>query len=376
MAGIYIHIPFCKTRCIYCDFYSTTQSDKKDAYISALCKELAIRNDYLKNQPIHTIYIGGGTPTQLKEAHFDSIFNTIKNNYDIEQCEEITLEANPDDLNDTYLKMLSEQPFNRISIGIQTFDDNKLRLLHRRHNAQQAIDAVKRCRQYGFSNISIDLIYGLPSETIEQWNYDLNQAIALDVEHISAYHLTYGEGTPIDNLRKKHIVKEVPEEDSIAFYKLLTQSLKKAGYLHYEISNFCKPDKYAKHNSSYWRNIEYIGCGPSAHSYNGESRQWNIASLNDYIRLIESNDTFYTIEELSPANHYDEYIITSLRTMWGLSLSHIEQTFGEKYKNYCLTMSKPYIHSGNVLQQGDSLFLSEEGFLISDEIMRDLIWDE
>ena len=255
MAGIYLHIPFCKTRCIYCDFYSTTRSELKTRYVRALCRELAMRKDYLKGEDIETVYFGGGTPSQLEKEDFEQIFDTIRTHYGLSHCQEITLEANPDDLTSEYLKMLSSLPFNRISMGIQTFDDPTLKLLKRRHNAHTAIEAVHRCREAGFQNISIDLIYGLPGENKERWENDLRQAISLNVEHISAYHLIYEEDTPIYNMLKQHQISEVDEDSSLDFFTLLIEHLQKAGFEHYEISNFCRPGKYSRHNSSCWKGI-------------------------------------------------------------------------------------------------------------------------
>lgn len=236
MAGIYIHIPFCKTRCIYCDFYSTTRSELKSRYIHALCKELQMRKEYLRGEPVETIYFGGGTPSQLAEEDFREVFETIRKYYGMEHCREITLEANPDDLTEAYAAMLQNLPFNRISMGIQTFDDSTLKLLNRRHNAAQAVNAVKHCRHAGFNNISIDLIYGLPGETDERWKRDLQQAVSLNVEHISAYHLTYEEGTRIYELLQAHRIREVDEESSVRFFSTLIDTLGSAGYEHYEIS--------------------------------------------------------------------------------------------------------------------------------------------
>ena len=241
MAGIYIHIPFCKTRCIYCDFYSTTRSELKQRYIGALCRELEARKEYLKGEPVETIYLGGGTPSQLAEEDFRQVFETIEKVYGLEVAGEITLEANPDDLTDKYVAMLRTLPFNRLSMGIQTFDDATLRLLNRRHNASQAIEAVERCRRAGFRNISIDLIYGLPGETDQRWKCDLQQAVGLHVEHISAYHLTYEKGTRIYEMLQAHRIREVDEESSVRFFSTLIDTLGNAGYEHYEISNFCKP---------------------------------------------------------------------------------------------------------------------------------------
>ncbi len=375
MAGIYLHIPFCKTRCIYCDFYSTTRSEWTDRYVEALCTELTRRKDYLQGEPVHTIYMGGGTPSQLSEEHFRKLFHTLQQVYGLEQCHEITLEANPDDLTEEYTAMLKTLPFNRISMGIQTFHEDTLRLLHRRHTGAQAIRAVELCRKAGFQNISIDLIYGLPGENDFRWNQDLQQAIQLQVEHISAYHLTYEEGTPLYDMLHQHSVQEVDEESSLRFFTSLMDTLKDAGYEHYEISNFCKPgfhsrhntaywqgiaylgcgpsahsfngssrqwnkaslsaymngieqDTCSRHNTAYWQGIAYLGCGPSAHSFNGSSRQWNKASLSAYMNGIEQDTCIYETEQLDVYTRYNECVMTGLRTQKGISLKQLHHTFG------------------------------------------------
>ena len=376
MAGIYLHIPFCKTRCIYCDFYSTTRSEMTDRYVSALCRELELRKSYLDDEPVETIYFGGGTPSQLSKENFEKIFKTIEREYNLGNCEEITLEANPDDLTPEYIKMLASLPFNRISIGIQTFNEQTLRLLKRRHTAGQAISAVKECRMAGFQNISIDLMYGLPGETPESWKEDLTKAIALDVEHISAYHLIYEEGTPLYEMLQKHKVEEVDEDSSVDFFALMIDRLTKAGFQHYEISNFCKPDMYSQHNSSYWTGKKYLGCGPSAHSFNGNTRQWNVASLDKYIAGIEKGIPDFDIEELDATTRYNDFVITSLRTMWGLSLNRLEEEFGTELKQYCLENAQTYLDSGKLEIRDNTLFLSKEGIFISDGIMSDLLWVE
>jgi putative oxygen-independent coproporphyrinogen III oxidase len=376
MAGIYLHIPFCKTRCIYCDFYSTTRSEMADRYVSALCRELEFRKSYLDNEPVETIYFGGGTPSQLSKENFEKIFETIEREYNLGNCEEITLEANPDDLTPEYIKMLSSLPFNRISIGIQTFNEQTLRLLKRRHTAEQAISAVKECRMAGFQNISIDLMYGLPGETPESWKADLEQAVSLNVEHISAYHLIYEEGTPLYEMLQKHKVEEVDEESSVDFFALMIDRLTKAGFQHYEISNFCKPDMYSQHNSSYWTGKKYLGCGPSAHSFNGNTRQWNVSSLDKYIAGIEKGIPDFEIEELDVTTRYNDFVITSLRTMWGLSLNRLEEEFGTEFKQYCLENAQTYLDSGKLEISDNTLFLSKEGIFISDGIMSDLLWVE
>lgn len=373
MAGIYLHIPFCKTRCIYCDFYSTTRSELITRYIHALCNELEMRKEYLKEEKIETVYFGGGTPSQLGEEDFQQIFKAIQKHYGLEDCREITLEANPDDLSKEYLQMLSALPFNRISMGIQTFDDATLQLLNRRHNATQAIEAVKRCRQAGFQNISIDLIYGLPGETEQRWAQDLQQAVSLDVEHISAYHLIYEEGTPLYKMLQQHSVSQVDEDSSLNFFSTLIDTLSAAGYEHYEISNFCKPGMYSRHNTSYWQGIPYLGCGPSAHSFDGGSREWNVASLNQYLSSIEQGQRQHETEQLDTQTRYNEYIITGMRTMWGISTEELKKKFGDRLWKYCLEQASSYLENGKLELHNDRLKLTREGIFISDGIMSDLL---
>lgn len=375
MAGIYLHIPFCKTRCIYCDFYSTTRSaELKAHYVQALCQELKMRKHYLKGEKVETIYFGGGTPSLLEKEDFALIFNTIREQYGLDHCIEITLEANPDDLTPDYLEMLSAFPFNRISMGIQTFDDATLNLLNRRHNAQTAMNAVANCRKAGFGNISIDLIYGLPGETKERWENDLRQAIALDVEHISAYHLIYEEDTPIYNMLKKHQISEVDEDSSLDFFTMLIEHLQKAGYEHYEISNFCRPGMYSRHNTSYWKGIPYLGCGPSAHSFNGTTREWNVSSLDLYIKGIENNQRAFETELLDPTTRYNEFIITTMRTTWGTPMEKLREEFGNELWEYCRKMAAPYLKNGKLEERDGALRLTREGIFVSDSVMSDLLW--
>lgn len=374
MAGIYLHIPFCKRRCIYCDFYSTTQGEKREAYIHALCLELEQRKDYLQDEPIETIYLGGGTPSQLDETAFQQIFKTIYQYYPVTESPEITLEANPDDLTPEYINMLRTLPFNRLSMGIQTFNETMLERLHRRHTARQAIEAFENCRKAGFQNISIDLMYGLPGETTETWEKDLSQAVYLHPEHISAYHLIYEEGTALWKLREEHRVKEVDEDVSVDFFSRLIHRLKENGYQHYEISNFCLPDKYSRHNSSYWTGKKYLGCGPSAHSYNGTSRQWNIVSLDDYIKGITEESSVSEIEELDLYTRYNDFVITTIRTCWGMPLDRLKENFGETLYRYCLRMAAPHLQQGTLEITEDTLKLTEQGIFISDGIMSDMLW--
>lgn len=373
MAGIYLHIPFCKTRCAYCDFYSTTREELKSNYINALCKELRNRHAYLQGETIETIYLGGGTPSQLGEADFRQIFATIEEVYGMKDCKEITLEANPDDLTESYVEMLATLPFNRVSMGIQTFDDNTLKLLNRRHTALQAKEAVGRLRKHGFQNISIDLIYGLPGETEEQWMNDLQQAVSLKPEHISAYHLTYEEGTPLYRLLMADKIEEVNEEDSVHYFEMLMDYLKASGYEHYEISNFALPDKHSRHNSSYWHGVPYLGCGPSAHSFDGHSRQWNIASLEAYIDGMKNGDSIFELEELDIPTRYNEAIMTGLRTSEGVNLDRMASAFGAEYRDMCMKNAAPFLRNGKLILSDNYLKLSREGIFISDGIISELM---
>ena len=374
MAGIYIHIPFCKRRCIYCDFFSTTQSEKKSAYVRAVCRELEMRKDYLEGEDIETIYLGGGTPSQLLREELQEIFDYIYKVYPVREDAEITLEANPDDLTPEYVAMLRQLPINRISMGIQTFQEETLKLLHRRHTATQAIEAFRRCREAGFQNISIDLMYGLPGETLETWKEDLQQAIGLRPEHISAYHLIYEEDTVLWKLREQHQVEEADEDLSVSLFSTLIEQLSEAGYQHYEISNFCLPGLHSRHNSSYWTGKKYLGCGPSAHSFNGVSRQWNVASLDDYLKGVEGGQLDYEVEELDLYTRYNDFVLTSIRTCWGMPLSTLRSDFGEELYRYCLRMAKPHLDQGVLEKCEDVLKLTRKGIFVSDGIMSDLMW--
>ncbi len=376
MAGIYIHIPFCKRRCIYCDFFSTTASEKKNEYIKALCKEIAGRKNYLEGEVIDTVYFGGGTPSQLEKDDFTNIFRTIYDNYSVNPKAEITIEANPDDLTDEYVEMLSTLPFNRLSMGIQTFNDDILSLLKRRHNAQQAIDAFRRCRNAGFRNISIDLMYGLPGESMDTWNRDLDTAISLAPEHISAYHLIYEEGTVLYGLREENKVSEADEDLSNSLFETLISRLKESGYVHYEISNFCRPGMHSRHNSSYWTAIKYLGCGPSAHSYDGHSRQWNISSLDKYIEGINSGTDISETEELDIYTRYNDFVITTIRTVLGMPLEKLKAEYGNELYEYCLKMARPHINQGTLEIKDNTLKLTPNGIFISDGIMSDMLWVE
>ena len=373
MAGIYIHIPFCKTRCTYCDFYSTTHEAWKQQYVDAVCKELVKRKDYLKGETVDTIYMGGGTPSQLSIAQLNALFATIEAHFPLSKHPEITIEVNPDDVSDSYAEGLKQTPVNRISMGIQTFDDVTLRILNRRHTEQIARMATMRLREKGFQNISIDLIYGLPGEDLKQWEANLQQAIALNVEHISAYHLTYEEGTPLYRMLQKGVVSEVSEEHSLMCFNTLIDTLQQAGFQHYEISNFCKPGKHSRHNSSYWQGIPYLGCGAAAHSFDGTSRQWNVADIKTYIKGIETNTPCYEIEALDTPTRYNEYIMTGLRTSHGISLDEVAACYGQPLADTCQKSATPHLESGKLITEENRIKLSREGIFVSDAIICDLM---
>ena len=374
MAGLYIHIPFCVKRCLYCDFFSNTDMRYKEAYIRAIIEEMKQRQLYIEGEPIETIYFGGGTPSQLKASDFELIFEAIYQLFDTTSCQEITLEANPDDMTADYIKSIRTLPFNRISMGVQSFQEKDLRFLNRRHNSQQAKQAVALCQEQGITNISIDLIYGLPGQTLKEWEENLTEAIQLQIPHISAYHLIYEEGTALYKLLEAGKITPIEEDLSVTLFSTLINRLKEAGYLHYEISNFARPGCFSQHNSSYWTGKHYLGIGPSAHSYNGESRQWNISSLPLYIKGIDTHTPEIEMEELDIHTRYNDFIITGLRTMWGIQLNDIRTLFGEDKLSYLNQQAKSYLQKGLLLQQNDTLTLSKEGIFISDGIMSDLLW--
>jgi len=374
MAGLYIHVPFCIKRCLYCDFFSNTDMQVKEPYISALIKEMELRKEYIGEDPIETVYFGGGTPSQLSPEDFGQIFEAIRTHFTIADQAEITLEANPDDIRPEYLEKLRELPFNRISMGIQSFNDNDLNFLNRRHQAVQAIQAVAWCKEYGYNNLSIDLIYGLPGQTLREWEHNIHEVIRLDIPHISAYHLTYEEDTQLYKLKDQGKIVPVEEEVSLEFFSLLIDQLTKAGFHHYEISNFAKPGYISRHNSSYWTGEKYIGLGPSAHSYNQENRCWNVSSLPAYIQGVNRGTPEIEYEILDPYTRYNDYIITGLRTYSGIQTEKLETLFGKQLKEYCMQQAIPYINRKLLLHENQMLRLSREGIFISDAIMSDLLW--
>jgi oxygen-independent coproporphyrinogen-3 oxidase len=370
MAGIYIHIPFCKKRCVYCDFFSSTHGEMKNSYVEAVCRELEIRRNYLQNEKIETIYFGGGTPSQLNVEDFEKIFIAIgcMDARAGAPLREITLEANPDDLTPDYVDSIRPLPFNRVSVGIQSLNDKELKFLNRRHNAETAVRAVRRLQEKGFANIGIDLMYGLPGQNETGWRKTIRQAKTLSVQHISAYHLTYEEGASLYHSLQKGLIRPIEEETSIRLFEILTDEMAEAGFEHYEISNFAQASYRSKHNASYWNGTHYLGIGAAAHSYNGLSRQWNVASVPKYIES-QTADGFEIIDETTA---YNDFILTRLRTGEGIDLEELSALFGEKKKAYCLRHAQKYIDNQLLERRGKRLCLTRKGIFVSDGIVSEL----
>jgi len=367
MAGIYIHIPFCKQRCSYCDFFSSTDFRMKKSYIFSVCNELYDRKTYLR-EPVDTIYFGGGTPSVLEFNELEAIFATIYSIYGDSKNREVTIEVNPDDITFEYVITLKHFPINRISMGIQSFDDCELQLLNRRHNAQSAKQAVHRLQQAGYGNISIDLMYGLPGQTIKTWEKTLQQAIDLQVQHISAYHLTYEKGTTLHKQLNEGTLIPTNDELSNRMYEVLMDTLVSNGFEHYEISNFARHGFQSRHNSSYWDGSHYLGIGASAHSYNGTERRWNRKTVKSKDWTLD-----FETEILDNKMKYNDFIITRLRLMKGMDLNELSAFFGESRKTDCLRQAEKHIVNGLLKYEDNRLRLTRKGIFLSDGIMSDLM---
>ena len=367
MAGLYIHIPFCASRCIYCGFYSTTHLDLRQQYVDAVCREMELRHVLSDRiaEPISTVYLGGGTPSQLTTAQLEQLFLFINKVYG-NLAEEVTIEANPDDVTPEFATTLSRLGINRVSMGAQTFDDARLRFLRRRHTAAQVPIAIQRLRDAGICNISVDLMYGFPDETLIDWQRDIDAALALNVEHISAYCLMIEEGTPLARLG----IEPCNEETERTMYYELIDRLTAAGYEHYEISNFARPGHRSCHNSSYWHDVPYIGLGAAAHSYDGTCRSWNVADIRKYMAAIKQGERLAECEVLDPNTHYNDRITTALRTSDGLDLT----TLTHCHRRYCMQEAHPFLNDGLLILNGDQLHLTRRGLFVSDMIMSALIW--
>lgn len=377
MAGLYIHIPFCVSRCIYCGFYSTTLLDLRSKYVDAVIKEMKIK---ASQEPwktyrgaVETLYIGGGTPSVLADVDLKRLFDAIYNIYNVNKDAEITMECNPDDVTSDRACLIASLGVNRVSMGVQTFDDTRLRWLRRRHTASQAVEAVNNLRKAGIQNISLDLIYGFPGQTIDEWEDDVRQLISLKPQHISAYSLMYEEGTPLFKQLEDGKVCETDEGTSLEMYKTLVRMMSQSGYEHYEISNFAKPGYWAKHNTSYWEDKPYIGIGAGAHGYckNGVlMRCANICDVKNYIYHLAKNRLAEEIEYIDEVTHYNDLVTTQLRTSRGIDISTLSKPFSE----YIKKESYPHIANGKLILDGSRLFLSPEGVFVSDSIMSDLIY--
>ncbi len=345
MAGIYIHIPFCKQACYYCDFHFSTSLKKKDTLIYALIKELKLRKNELKAQPIETIYFGGGTPSLLTIEELQLLLGAINNNFNVIDNPEITIEANPDDLTNKRINKLSNTPINRLSIGIQSFFEDDLKNMNRAHNAEEAKQCLEEATKY-FDNITIDLIYGIPNMDLQKWNNNLQMAFSFDVNHISSYALTVEPKTALASFIKKGTYPPMDETLALAHFNHLIVETEKQGFIQYEVSNFGKPNYFSKHNSSYWQGKSYLGIGPSAHSFNGKERSWNISNNTKYIKSIQESKLPIEVETLSKKDQFNEYVMTGLRTIWGVSLEKIETDFGAEYKNQLLASAEKFINQG------------------------------
>ncbi len=396
MAGIYIHIPFCNSKCAYCGFYSLPSMKLKECFLEALKAEIVARKDYFKqrshcgldphspslkgnynNPTINTIYFGGGTPSLLSIKEIGELLQLIKETYPVAEKAEITLEANPDTLSLDYLKGLRLLGVNRLSIGIQSFFDNDLKYLSRHHDSQHARQCIDWAKQAGFSDISIDLIYGLPTSNAEQWNRNLDLFFALDLPHLSAYALTLEPNAILTKQIELGKVQPVNEEDALRDYEILCQRAAENGYLHYEISNFCRHGMHSKHNASYWFGTPYLGFGPSAHSFDGTSRQWNVSSVERYcVRVPEPVEgPFYEKEILSLEQQYDEYVMLRLRTHWGINLKWLKREMGEHFSTYCEQHAQPLIAQGRLSQTREFLYLTDKQMLFADGVAEELFWE-
>lgn len=371
MAGIYIHVPFCKVKCHYCDFHFSTQLNNRGKMVDAMLKELALRKNYLGGEGIDTIYFGGGTPSVLEGNFIGDIIKAVRDNYDVNSGYEMTLECNPDDLDEHRLAELAVLGINRLSIGIQSFDDDVLQFMNRAHNSSQARNAVLWAKKAGFDNITIDLIYGVPGSTPQSWANELSQMLDLGVPHLSAYCLTIEENTVFGNWLKKGQIKAFADDESLVQFQYLMDFAKANGYDQYEISNFGKPNYFSRHNSAYWQGKKYLGIGPSAHSYDQETRGWNMAHNIKYIQAIENNRSFFEDETLSQKDRFNEYLLIRLRTKWGLDLTDMCKISAQMTEQASLLMDE-YVQENKLQKNGSIYTLTDHGKYIADSISADL----
>ncbi|ULC60098.1 radical SAM family heme chaperone HemW [Flaviramulus sp. BrNp1-15] len=371
MSGLYIHIPFCKQACYYCDFHFSTSLKKKDKLIQALVKELELRKEELGDETVETIYFGGGTPSLLTNQELELLIDSVYKYFKVSENPEITLEANPDDLSENRIIELSKSPINRLSIGVQSFFQRDLKLMNRAHNAKEAKTCLSVATRY-FDNISIDLIYGIPDLTHEEWIENIETALSYNIPHISSYALTVEPKTALENFIKKGVVKNVDDALAQEQFHILIDKLEAEGFVHYELSNFGKPDYFSKNNSAYWLGKPYLGIGPSAHSFNGKDRGWNVRNNSKYIKSIQQNILPIETETLSVTDKYNEYVMTGLRTIWGVSIEKVETDFGKNYKKHLLKQSEKYINQHLLYIDDAKLLTTKKGKFLSDGIASDL----
>ena len=373
MSGIYIHIPFCKSKCAYCNFFSLVSEKKINDYVNSLKREIVSRKDYLGGEKVKTIYFGGGTPSLLPTKYIDEILKILNNNFDLVSNPEITLEANPDTIDKEQLFELKSLGVNRISIGIQSFHDDDLKYLDRKHDSRHALQIIDDLKCVGFEKLTLDLIYGIPTLTEEKWNKNLDIFFSTGISHLSAYALTVEPKTILGQRIEKGDLQDVNEEETVRHYEILVDRTKENGFEHYEISNFAKQGCRSQHNSIYWNDEKYLGLGPSAHSYDGNSRQWNISNLTKYIQLINSeSECYYEKEILSTEDKFNEYVMTSLRTSWGCDIEKISAKYGSPYSEHFLKNVKKYLESGEMLKDFNTYRLTDEGMLFADGIAAEL----
>lgn len=369
--GIYIHIPFCKQACHYCDFHFSTSLKKKDDLVKALTRELELRKDEFKNTSVATIYFGGGTPSLLSNTELKFIIDSVYKHYQVSENPEITLEANPDDLSEKRIQELSKTPINRLSIGIQSFFEADLKLMNRAHNAQEAKACLEEATKH-FDNISLDLIYGIPNASNAQWIENIEIALSYNIPHISSYALTVEPKTALASFIKKGMIEDVDDEQAHEQFHILKDKLEAAGFVHYELSNFGKDGYFSKNNSAYWQGKSYIGIGPSAHSFNGTQRGWNVSNNSKYIKAITQNELPLEIETLTLTDRYNEYVMTGLRTIWGVSLDKVEKDFGMVFRTYLIEQSKIFINQQLLYIEVAHLHVTKKGQFLSDGIASEL----
>ena len=377
MAGLYVHIPFCQSKCIYCDFYSMPDRlHQATEYVDALLIEAEARREELKGEPITTVYVGGGTPSLLSEMLMEKLVTGLGRIFDMSRVEEFTIEVNPDDVHVDYIRFLRSIGVNRVSMGVQSFRDEDLRLINRRHHAAQAISAVEAISAAGIENVSIDLIYGIPGQSEEDWKMNVEKAISLKVKHISAYSLMYEHGTRLTAMRDKGLVEEVAEESVASMYDILVRELHNADYQHYEISNFCLPGYQSRHNSSYWNLTPYLGLGVAAHSYDGSVRRYNPSHLQDYLQAMKSHQPFAKAEQTTEPERYDEYVMLRLRTASGLGIEALQEMFSPKFSDFFIRKAKVLLAQGLLCEAEGNVFIPEHHVMVTDMITCELMWED